>query len=127
MIYSARPQPKTLLRTPMDKRTLTDKPSSIRIHRSLRMDIVEEPTPTGVLGKKDQEKPDLELAKRILSRIESRLTGRVRHLTVYTTENAVVLTGECSTFYTKQLAQHIAMGVLEYEQLINNIDVRTAK
>jgi len=121
MIYSARPQPKS------PPRLLTDKPSSIRTHRSLRMDSVGAPASTGVLGKKDQEKTDLELAKRILSRIESRLTGRVRHLTVYTTENAVVLTGECSTFYTKQLAQHIAMGVLEYEQLINNIDVRTAK
>jgi len=70
---------------------------------------------------------DLELADRILSRIESRLPGRVRQLAVDTTENDVVLTGECCTFYTKQLAQHIAMGVLEYEQLINNIDVRVSK
>ncbi len=121
MIYSARPQPKS------PPRTLTDKPSSIRIHRSLRMDTVGAPASTGTLGTKDQGQPDLELAKKILSRIESRLTGRIRHLTVYTSDNAVVLTGECSTFYTKQLAQHIAMGVLEYEQLINNIDVRVTK
>ena len=70
---------------------------------------------------------DVELAKNILARIESRLPGRLRHLTVYTTENAVILTGQCCTFYTKQLAQHIAMGVLEYEQLVNNIDVQVGE
>ena len=26
-------------------------------------------------------------------------------------------------YYSKQMAQHVAMGVLEYERLINNIDV----
>ncbi|MGI9429977.1 MAG: BON domain-containing protein [Bythopirellula sp.] len=73
------------------------------------------------------EQFDIELAERIITRIESRLPNRIRHLTVYTTDNAVVLTGECSTFYTKQIAQHTAMGVLDYERLINNIDVRVAK
>ena len=68
-----------------------------------------------------------QLAGRILERIESRLPCRIRHLTVYATENAVVLAGECSTYYTKQIAQHAAMGALEYERLINNIDVRTSK
>ena len=79
------------------------------------------------LEQRDLEQHDLELATLIDARIELRLPGRVRHLTVFTTENAVILSGECSTFYTKQVAQHAAMGVLEYEQLINNIDVRTAK
>ncbi len=68
-----------------------------------------------------------QLAIRILKRIQARLPGRIRRLTVYVTENAVVLAGQCSTYYTKQLAQHVAMGVLEYERLINNIDVRTLK
>ncbi|MEM8943739.1 MAG: BON domain-containing protein [Planctomycetota bacterium] len=70
------------------------------------------------------EQFDLELAELILQRIEAQLPGRIRHLTVFTTENAVILAGQCSTFYSKQLAQHAAMGVLDYEQLINNIDVR---
>ena len=70
---------------------------------------------------------DFELAKRILQRIELRLPGRIRHLTVFTTENAVILAGDCCTFYSKQLAQHTAMGVLEYERLINNIEVRVPK
>ena len=75
----------------------------------------------------DGEQHNLELAQRILQRIAAQLPGRIRQLTVYTTENAVVLAGQCSTFYSKQLAQHAAMGVLEYEQLINNIEVRVTK
>ncbi len=80
----------------------------------------------------EQDMPQLDedheqLAARILARIESRLPCRIRQLTVYATDNAVVLAGQCSTYYTKQVAQHAAMGVLEYERLINNIDVRPAK
>jgi hypothetical protein len=65
------------------------------------------------------------LVSRILRRIESRLPGRVRQLSVYAAENAIVLSGHCSTYYTKQVAQHTAMGVMEYERLINNIDVNS--
>lgn len=67
------------------------------------------------------------LVHRILQRIESRLPGRVRQLSVYAAENAIVLSGQCNTYYTKQVAQHTAMGVLEYERLINNIDVYSPK
>ncbi|MCA9229778.1 MAG: hypothetical protein KDA57_03945 [Planctomycetales bacterium] len=68
-----------------------------------------------------------QLADCILQRIESRLPCRIRDLKVYVSENAVVLEGLCSTYYSKQIAQHAAMGVLEYERLINNIEVRPAK
>jgi len=68
-----------------------------------------------------------QLALRILKRIESRLPCRIRKLRVVVTENAVVLEGQCSTYYTKQIAQHTAMGVLEYEQLTNHIEVCSAK
>ena len=64
-----------------------------------------------------------DLAKRILHRIESRLPNRIRNLVVSAEDNAIVISGQCSTFYTKQIAQHTAMGALEYEKLINNIDV----
>ncbi len=67
------------------------------------------------------------LAERILHRIASRLPCRVRKLQVFVTENEVILEGECSTYYTKQIAQHTAMGVLEYEQLVNHIVVCAAK
>ena len=63
----------------------------------------------------------LEIA--IQQRIESRLRGRVRRLAVRACESMVTLEGECATFYTKQLAQHAAMGVLEDEQLENAIVV----
>lgn len=68
-----------------------------------------------------------DLIHRILQRIEHRLPGRIRQLAVYSTGNAIVLSGQCSTYYTKQVAQHVAMGVLEYERLINNIDVDVPK
>ena len=71
----------------------------------------------------DQGRRHEQLAAVILKRIQIRLPGRVRRLTVNVKENAVVLAGKCSTFYTKQLAQHVAMGVLEDERLINNIEV----
>ena len=112
MIHSAHPKP----------RSLADNPSPLRGHAAST-------SSTGIdeLTSDSNDPFDLELVQRIITRIESRLPGRVRQLTVYMTDNAVVLAGQCSTFYTKQLAQHVAMGVLEYERLINNIDVRVAK
>ena len=67
------------------------------------------------------------LACEIVRRIEDRIPGRIRQLAVETTDNAIVLSGCCSTYYTKQVAQHAAMGVLEYERLINNIAVETPR
>jgi hypothetical protein len=59
----------------------------------------------------------------IRKRIESRLPGRVRNLLVRASGESVVLEGQCATFYTKQIAQHAAMGVLDDEQLENAIVV----
>ncbi len=67
----------------------------------------------------------LELA--IRQRIESRLPGRVRNLAVRVCDDLVVLEGQCATFYTKQLAQHAAMGVLDDEHLENVIVVNVPK
>lgn len=63
------------------------------------------------------------LAVAIRQRIESRLGGRVRDLAIRVRGKTVVLEGRCATFYTKQLAQHAALGVLEDEQLENAIVV----
>jgi hypothetical protein len=68
-----------------------------------------------------------DLAIAIRQRIESRLQGRVRCLLVRVLGDTVVLEGECSTYYTKQLAQHTALGVLENEQLENEIVVRVPR
>ena len=64
-----------------------------------------------------------QLAIAIRQRIESRLPGRVRELSVRVLERTVVLEGQCATYYTKQLAQHAALGILEDEQLENAIEV----
>jgi hypothetical protein len=63
----------------------------------------------------------LEIA--IVERIESRLPGRVRNLAVRVFNNVVILEGQCATYYTKQLAQHTAMGIIEDEHLENAIVV----
>jgi len=63
------------------------------------------------------------LAVAIRQRIESRLGGRVHDLAIRVRGNTIVLEGRCATFYTKQLAQHAALGVLEDERLENAIVV----
>jgi osmotically-inducible protein OsmY len=63
----------------------------------------------------------LEIA--IRQRIETRLQGRVRNLRVRVSDDVVILEGQCATYYTKQLAQHAAMGIIEDEQLENAIVV----
>jgi hypothetical protein len=64
-----------------------------------------------------------QLRATIRKRIESRLAGRVRNLAVRVLGDTVVLEGQCATFYTKQLAQHAALGILEDEHLDNAIVV----
>ena len=56
----------------------------------------------------------------IRQRIESRLPGRVRNLAVRIFADTVLLEGQCATYYTKQLAQHAAMGVLEEGEHLEN-------
>jgi len=64
-----------------------------------------------------------QLAIAIMQRIESRLPGRVRNLVVRISADTVALEGQCATYYTKQLAQHAALGILEDEHLENSIIV----
>jgi hypothetical protein len=71
----------------------------------------------------DRTERNRQLAIAIRQRIESRLPGRVRELSVRILERTVVLEGQCATYYTKQLAQHAALGILEDEQLENDIEV----
>jgi hypothetical protein len=73
------------------------------------------------VGHRGSQQQALEIA--IEQRIESRLQGRVRNLTVRAFGDLVILEGQCATYYTKQLAQHAAMGILEDEHLENAIVV----
>ena len=66
---------------------------------------------------------DVSLATRIQERIASRLGRRIRDLEVRVVGNAVKIAGRCSTYYSKQLAQHAALGVIEDETIQNNIEV----
>ncbi len=119
MIYSVRQKP---IASPDDRLQALPPGSSFAIARS---------SPTSIFSAEPDlpeiDADDEQLAACILARIEARLPCRIRQLAVYATGNAVVLVGQCSTYYTKQIAQHAAMGVLEYEHLTNNIDVCPAK
>ncbi len=64
-----------------------------------------------------------QLAGVVRQRIDSRLPGRVRNLKVSVQSDTLLLEGTCSTYYTKQLAQHAALGILEDEHLENAIVV----
>jgi hypothetical protein len=72
---------------------------------------------------RDRGDRQCELTVAIRKRIESRLAGRVRNLVVRVFDDTVVLEGACATYYTKQLAQHAALGILEDEHLENAIVV----
>ncbi len=50
-------------------------------------------------------------------------SGSVRDLQVVVNRTGVLLTGHCSTYYTKQKAQHAAMGISAGRELTNRIDV----
>ncbi|MBI3461948.1 MAG: hypothetical protein HY000_02670 [Planctomycetes bacterium] len=51
-------------------------------------------------------------------------TGRTVHdLRVKVTKKGIVLSGNCASYYTKQLAQHAAMTLLVNEKLLNEIEV----
>ena len=64
-----------------------------------------------------------ELSEAIRQRIRRRLGDRVYDLTIEVGPESVTLHGRCATYYTKQLAQHAALGMLDHEQLSNNIQV----
>jgi hypothetical protein len=66
---------------------------------------------------------EFRLAHRIRERIQVRLNGRIHDLRVEVDGKHVVLNGRCATYYSKQLAQHAALGVLEDEHLENAIIV----
>lgn len=61
----------------------------------------------------------------IVQRIETRLPGRVRNLSVRIQADVVVLEGSCATYYTKQLAQHAALGIMEENEHLENAIVVT--
>ncbi len=64
-----------------------------------------------------------ELTATIERRVRRQTASRIRDLAVEVRRGSIILRGSCLTFYTKQLAGHAAMGVLEGETLSNQIEV----
>ena len=106
------------------KRAISAPPGDVTI-RILDESELRDPSPAPVAdplpANRSTAQPTLEDV--IRERIEGRLHGRIRNLKVRAGTDFVVLEGQCSTYYTKQLAQHAAMGILEDEQLENAIVV----
>ena len=67
------------------------------------------------------------LMVQVISQIESRVPGRIRGLFVSRKGEHYVLGGSCHSYYAKQVAQHMAMEVLDYRRVVNNITVLPPK
>jgi hypothetical protein len=55
--------------------------------------------------------------------LRRRLGSRIRNLRVQLLPDGLVLQGRAATFYTKQLAQHVAMELAAVPILANDIEV----
>jgi osmotically-inducible protein OsmY len=69
----------------------------------------------------------VEEAERLAASVERAVfretCGGVRNLRVEVSDQGILLTGRCTSYYTKQKAQHAAMGVSGTEELTNGIEV----
>ena len=63
------------------------------------------------------------LAESIAQVVRSRTGGQIRGLKVEVRSDGVRLQGRCASFYCKQLAQHVAMGLAGDAALSNDIEV----
>jgi osmotically-inducible protein OsmY len=97
---------------------ISEKPVDVELLSSVKAIVRTRPDETD-----DGDAHYRSLAIAIHQRIESRLLGRVKNLRVRASDGVVILEGQCATYYTKQLAQHTAMAVLEDEHLENSIVV----
>lgn len=66
-------------------------------------------------------------AERLTAKIEQAVwhatAASVKNLRVELQNGEVILTGRCRTYYTKQIAQHAAMGSAVGWSVVNQIDV----
>ncbi len=65
--------------------------------------------------------PSLEQLQALVQR---RLHGRVRDLRLLVQDHGLILQGQASTYYAKQLAQHAALEITGLAILANDIEVR---
>ena len=64
-----------------------------------------------------------ELAASIERAVQRETAHGVRNLAVEVSRRGVLLRGRCSSYYTKQLAQHAAMSLPGGDRLLNCIEV----
>lgn len=62
--------------------------------------------------------------ERLEALVQQRLSGRVRHLRLFVQDQGLILLGQSSTYYAKQLAQHAATEVTGLPIQANEIEVR---
>jgi hypothetical protein len=70
------------------------------------------------------------IATEILRSVNARLPGRVRDLRVRFVDDHFVMSGVSSSYYVKQVAQHVAMAALDAQmlgRLVNEIEVRSVR
>jgi len=70
------------------------------------------------------------VAAEIGDAVEARLPGRIRDLQVRVQEDQFVLSGVSSSYYVKQVAQHVAMNALNalmLGRLVNDIKVHSMR
>jgi osmotically-inducible protein OsmY len=65
-----------------------------------------------------------ELVHRADARLRALLGSQMHDLQISVHEDGLVLHGCVSTYYAKQLAQHIAMEILNFSIVTNHIEVR---
>lgn len=96
-----------------------DSPAPPRTPRGNRLRVVD-PTTT----------PEVRAARAIVDTVEARLPGRIRDLEVRIQSDQFVLVGVASSYYVKQVAQHVAMHALNelmLGRLVNEIAVRSVR
>ncbi len=74
--------------------------------------------------------PESRAAAAVVGAVEGRLPGRIRDLDVRVESDHFVLTGVASSYYVKQVAQHVAMNALNevmLARLVNEIVVRSVR
>jgi hypothetical protein len=70
------------------------------------------------------------VAADIVRSVQSRLPGRIRDLKVRYENEQFVLSGVSTSYYVKQVAQHVAMNALDalmLGRLVNEIEVRSVR
>ena len=61
--------------------------------------------------------------ERLETRVQSRLSGRVKNFRLVVRENGLILTGQARTYFAKQLAQQAVMEATALPIVANEIEV----